>query len=136
VRALIALLFLWETLCGASISWERNYPKALSKAKDADKPLMVYLYLPDCGTCNYMNKNVFTERGVVKYLEKNYVAVKLYTNDKGLPDELKSEMAPVFHFMDPQSSKRIGTVMGGKNAEKFLELLEESYETYTHEREK
>jgi len=123
-----------ETLYGASISWEHNYPKALAKAKGADRPLMVYLYLPNCGSCNYMNKNVFTDRDVIDYLEKNYVVVKLYTNDKGLPDELKSEMAPVFHFMDPRSSKRIGTVMGGKNAEKFLELLEESYDTYMQER--
>jgi len=130
VRILIALLFLLEALYGASISWERNYPKALDKAKRADKPLMVYLYLPDCGTCNYMNKNVFTQRGVIDYLEKNYVAVKLYTNDKGLPDELKSEMAPVFHFIDPRSSKKIETVIGGKNAESFLELIEESYGAY------
>ena len=136
MRVLIALLFLLDALYGASISWERNYPKALAKAKRADKALMVYLYLPHCGTCSYMNKNVFTDRDVVDYLEKNYVAVKLYTNDRGLPDELKSEMAPVFHFMDPQSSKRIETVMGGKNAEKFLELLEESYDIFTQERRK
>lgn len=136
MRVLIALLFLLEALYGASISWERNYPKALLKAKHADKPLMVYLYLPHCGTCNYMNKNVFINKDVIDYVEKNYVAVKLYTNDKGLPDELKSEMAPVFHFMDPRNSANIATVIGGKNAESFLELLEESYDTYTQERGK
>ncbi len=133
MRFLLALLLVLSSLNAASIGWQRNYEAALAKAKSEAKPLMVYLYLPNCGTCNYMNKNVFSDKKVIDYINKNYVAVKLYTNDKSLPKKLQSEMSPVFYFLNPQNSEMIESVMGGKNAEKFLELLEESADTYKAE---
>ncbi|MEE8587873.1 MAG: hypothetical protein V3S80_00850, partial [Sulfurimonadaceae bacterium] len=70
---------------------------------------------------------------VIDYLSKNYVVVKLYTNDKGLPKELRVEMSPVFHFLNSQNGEMIESIMGGRNAERFLKLLQNSYEDYKEE---
>ncbi len=136
MRFLLALLLTLTALNAASISWQHNYQKALSKAKSEDKPLMLYLYLPNCKSCGYMNENVFSDRQIIDYLGKNYVAVKLYPNDSGLPIELRSEMSPVFFFLNSQNSEVIESIMGGKNAEKFLKLLQESYDGYKAENKK
>ncbi|MBU1642718.1 thioredoxin family protein [bacterium] len=136
MRFLLALLLTLTALNAASIGWQHNYERALSKAKNEDKPLMVYLYLPSCKSCGYMNDKVFSDRQVVDYLGKNYVAVKLYPNDSGLPSELRSEMSPVFFFLNSQNAEVIESIMGGKKAEKFLRLLQESYEGYKTENKK
>ena len=130
MKLFLSLFLLLTTLEAAPISWQHNYQKALTKAQSEAKPLMVYLYLPNCMTCRYMEKNVFSDREVADYIAGHYVAVKFYPNDKGLPKKLQSEMSPVLHFLNPQNAEVIDTIMGGKNAEKFLELLEESYATY------
>ncbi|MCJ7765280.1 MAG: thioredoxin family protein [Thiovulaceae bacterium] len=100
MRFLLALLLSLTALNAASISWQHDYQMALSKAKSEDKPLMVYLYLPNCKTCSYMNKNVFRAKSVTDYMGKNYVAVKLYPNDSGLPAALRSEISPVFFSLN------------------------------------
>ena len=130
MRLLLALLLALTALNAATIGWQHNYQKALAKAKGGDKPLLVYLYLPNCKSCSYMNDNVFSDKRVIDYVEKNYVAVKLYPNDKGLPQALQSGMSPVFYFLNSQNAEVIESVMGGKNAEKFLELLQKSHDGY------
>ncbi|MGB6018398.1 MAG: DUF255 domain-containing protein, partial [Sulfurimonadaceae bacterium] len=112
---------------------QEDYTVALKKAKKEDKPLMLYLYMLNCNACNYMNNEVFTDKRVVDYLTKNYVVVKLYTNDRGLPKELRVEMSPVFHFLNSQNSEMIESIIGGRNAEKFLKLLKNSYADYKEE---
>jgi len=136
MRLLLALLLSMTALNAASIGWQHSYQKALSKAKSEDRPLLVYLYLPNCKTCGYMNDKVFSDRKVIDYLGKNYVAVKLYPDDSGLPAKLRSEMSPVFFFLNAQNAEVIESVMGGKNAEKFLRLLQKSHDGYKAENKK
>ena len=130
MRILFALLLALTLLEAASVRWQHNYQKAINAAKTDNKPLLVYLYLPGCKTCNYMHSNVFNDKAVAAFMAKNYIAVKLYPNDKGLPEKFRAEISPVFHFVNSQDSEMIESVMGGKNAEKFLELLKKSLNTY------
>jgi thiol:disulfide interchange protein len=131
VRLLLVFLTTLTLLGASSLDWSRSYSNSLEQAKAHQKPLMVYLKFPGCGTCRYMDENVFTDSDVKAMLNKHFVIVKLYANDKELPKELQMEMAPVYHFIEPASNERIDTLVGGKNAEKFLELLEEMLEEYT-----
>ena len=59
--------------------------------------------------------------------------VHLYTNDRTLPEDLKVEMSPVFHFIDSQNGEMIESIMGGRDAKRFLELLKRSYQDYEDE---
>ncbi|MGB5965755.1 MAG: thioredoxin family protein [Sulfurimonadaceae bacterium] len=133
MKLFLALLLALSSLHAASVDMQEDYTVALKKAKKEDKPLMLYLYMLNCNACNYMNNDVFTDKRVIDYLTKNYVVVKLYTNDRGLPKELRVEMSPVFHFLNSQNSEMIESIIGGRNAEKFLKLLKNSYADYKEE---
>lgn len=135
MRSLFVLLVLLSALQALPVEMYERYPVALKKAKKEDRPLLVYLHMRNCNTCEYMDDNVFTDKSVNDYLTKNYVVVKLYTNDRDMPKELRVEMSPVFHFLNSQNSEMIESIMGGRNAEKFLKLLEESYASYIEESE-
>ena len=94
---------------------------------------MAYLYMGNCRTCAYMDREVFSNPEVREYLEKHYVVVHLYTNDRTLPKDLKVEMSPVFHFINSQNGEMIESIMGGRDAKRFLELLKRSYQNYVEE---
>jgi thioredoxin-related protein len=130
MRILFALLLTLTFLEAASVRWQHNYQKAINTAKTENKPLLIYLYLPGCKTCKYMNSHVFNDKDVAAFMAKNYIAVKLYPNDSDLPEKFRAEISPVFHVVNSQDSEMIESVLGGKNPEKFLELLEESYTAY------
>lgn len=132
MRTLMITLLLSLGLHAASLDWSRSYEKGLESAKVTNKPLLLYLCMPGCGTCRFMNEEVFTDRDVKAYLQKHFVYVKLYGDDKSLPEDLKMPMAPVFHFIDPRSNERIDTIVGGKRVDAFLDTLESILETYNN----
>ena len=127
------LLLVFGSLQGYSLAMEDDYSVALHKAKKEHKPLLVYLYMLNCHTCEYMNKKVFKDKKVIRYLRRNYVVVKLYTNDRSLPNELQVDMSPVFHFINSQNGEMIESIMGGREPKKFLKLLQNSYDDYKEE---
>jgi len=114
---------------------EEDYTKALQHAKTEQRPLLVYLYMLNCKSCDYMNDAVFTDERVVDYLMGHYVVVHLYTNDRGLPPDLRAEMSPVFHFIDSRDGEMIESIMGGRDPERFLELLKKSYQEFIEEQQ-
>ena len=133
MKYILILLLMMSSLQGYSLDMQEEYTEALQKAKNEDKPLLVYLFMLNCLTCEYMDGEVFQDKKVVDYLRKNYVVVKLYTNDRSLPKELRVEMSPVFHFINGQNGEMIESIMGGRSARKFLKLLRKSYDDYKEE---
>ena len=133
MKYFLALLLTLASLQGQSIDLQEEYSVALQKAKSEDKPLMIYLYMLNCYPCRYMNEKVLTDKRVIDYLAENYIVVKLYTNDKGLPKELRAEMSPVFHFLNSQNSDMLESVAGGRDADRFLRLLKNTYADYKEE---
>lgn len=133
MKHLFVLLFTLSLLNAASITWEDSYKAAIAKAKSEDKPLFVYLYQESCHTCNYMENDIFKDKSVADYIEKNYIAVKFNSHEGDLPKELEVEMYPVFHFLNSQNRERIESIIGGRNAQKFLMLLEACHVEYKEE---
>ncbi len=126
----IILLLILSTLHAVPVDMYERYPDALKKAKEDGKPLLIYLHRRNCHACSYMENTIFTDKKVAEYMANNYVVVRLFTNDKELPKALRAEMSPVFHFFNAQSNEMLESIIGGRNAEKFLQLLRNSYEDY------
>ena len=133
MKFILVLLLTLGSLHGLSIDIQESYTVAMKKAKEENKPLMIYLYMLNCYPCEYMDDHIFTDKKVNDYLAKNYVVVHLYTNDKELPKKLRVDMSPVFHFINPQNGEMIESIMGGRDADRFLKLLQNSYLDYKEE---
>ncbi len=133
MRFILVLLLTFNTLYGLPVDMQEDYSDALEMAKREEKPLLIYLFMLNCKTCDYMDREVFSNEKVSTYLHENYIVVKLYTNERGLPPELRVEMSPVFHFLNSQNGEMIESIIGGRNAQKFLKLLQNSYADYEDE---
>jgi len=131
MRYILIIFLTVISLC--ALEMEEDYDDALAKAKVQERPLMAYLFMRNCRTCAYMDREVFSDPEVRDYLEHHYVVVHLYTNDRSLPEDLKVKMSPVFHFIDSQNGEMIESIMGGRDAKRFLQLLKRSYKEYVEE---
>ncbi len=132
MRIFLILLFLITLGFSGSLEWNRSYKASLEEAKKLQKPLLVYIRMPGCGTCRLMEEEVFPDNKVSTFMRTHYVIVKVYGNDDELPKDLQMKMAPVFHFIDPRNNNVIDTLIGGKRAGAFLETLEDKLSEYKH----
>ena len=134
MRLLLTFLLIFSSLYAYEM--EEEYSVALQKAKVEHKPLLAYLYMLNCDTCEYMNKIVFTNPEVIAYLDKHYVVVHLYTNSKDLPVDFRVKVSPVFHFLNSSNGEMLESIIGGRKPKKFLRLLRSSYGAYLDEQKK
>ena len=126
ILKLILLSLFTLSLYASDVAWFDSYIKAAQAAKTQNKPMLVFMNKPGCGSCEYMKENVFTDESVVAYLNENYISVSLdiYTNDA--PKELQVTVTPVFHFLNSDTSQAIETLIGGKTAPFFVKLLKKA----------
>ena len=130
MRHIMIIVLFVLSLNATSITMQSSYKTALKEAKKADRPLLIYLSMPHCKTCEYMNREVLNQTKIVSYLNKYYIVVHLDSDDHTLPRKLRANVSPVFHFIDPRTDEMIESIMGGRNASKFLKLLKYSYRDY------
>ncbi|MFH1421512.1 MAG: DUF255 domain-containing protein, partial [Planctomycetota bacterium] len=59
----------------SELNWEASYAEAMKKAKNENKPLLVFVYESGKKLCEAMENNIFTNPKISKYLE-NFVCYK------------------------------------------------------------
>jgi thioredoxin-related protein len=121
---LIALIALG--LQASDVAWSSSYVTASQTAQTQNKPMLVFMNKPGCGSCAYMKDNVFTDTAVVEYLNNNFVSISLDIHENDAPKELQVNVTPVFHFLNADGSKSQETLIGGKTAPFFLKLLKKA----------
>lgn len=101
-----------------------KYKEALQIAKDENKIIMLYGYLPYCGYCTKMDRRVLVEPKVKEILDKDFVFVKINLALEKLPLGIKRLMTPSFYFIDSDGKTVIDKVEGYGDATEFVELLD------------
>ena len=121
---MIASLTLFASEEIHNFQYENSFNKAVLKAKNEKKLVIVMMSLATCPVCDYMKDIVFEREQVLSYLNKNYVVV-IYDIDWGeFPKRFKTRNAPTFYFIDPVTKKEIyDKKIGGAKPEKFLQDL-------------
>jgi len=126
MKYIISLLFLSTFALSSQINWITTYEEAQNIASKLNKPMLLFMNRKGCGSCQYMKENVFTDEGVIDFLDKNYVAVSLTIKRNDAPKLFKTNKTPVFHFVNADGKKIYQTLFGGKTAPFFLKLLKKT----------
>jgi len=95
-----------------------DYEKALQLAKESNKPILIDFTGWACVNCRKMEENVWTQPEIQELIEKNFVLVSLYVDDR---QKLKAEDQFLFTSEDG-SKKPIRTV-----GDKFITLQSENF---------
>lgn len=74
---LITLAFIWTTSSFAQdkIQW-MTMNEALAAQQESPKKIFMDVYTTWCGPCKLLDRNTFSNKNVIKFINKNYYAVK------------------------------------------------------------
>lgn len=103
---------------------ESNFASILAKAKTEKKLVFMDAYASWCGPCKLMEKNVFTDKNVADFYNKNFINVRI-DMEKGEGKELAMKYGvrsyPTFLFLNAEG-EIVGKELGYIKSEEFLKL--------------
>ena len=103
-----------------AITWH-SFEDAQSLQKQSSKTIMLYVTASHCPYCKKMDKNVFQDSKMSKWLDDKFVAVKIDIDFDDIPLNLNPRMTPSFYFVD-KDEKIVKTIPGSWSIEDFKDL--------------
>ncbi len=101
-----------------------SWNEIVKKARKEKKIIFLDAYASWCGPCKWMAKNVFTDKKVGDYYNKNFVCAKI-DMQKGegpeLAQKFKVRAFPTLLYIDAETQKVLHKTVGGLPADKFLQ---------------
>ncbi|OQY13732.1 MAG: hypothetical protein B6I31_00525 [Desulfobacteraceae bacterium 4572_19] len=125
IGIVLAVFLLPGVVIAEDVNWV-TYDKAMTMAKKQDKPILVYFFTKWCGYCRKMDKEVFKDAPVVKYLNEKFISVRLDTekNDKNkkIASSYKVRSYPSTWFLKSDGAK-ISNLPGFVPATSMINIL-------------
>jgi len=117
----IVALFVLTSAIFAS-DWT-SYKDAMELQKKNAKPIMVEITSSHCGYCQKMDRAVFENKDMRKWLEDRFILVKLDSRNDNVPSMLDYDVTPTFFFI--KSGKVIKKIPSSWNIEDFKSLTKD-----------
>jgi len=111
-----------------AVQW-LNLEEGLSKAKKDNKLVMLDVVRDNCHYCSDMDKNVFSDIKMSKWVESCFVPVKLNLSHETLPQGFKVQVTPTFLFLT-SGQKLVKMIQGSWNKKDFTELSQKLCKEY------
>jgi tetratricopeptide (TPR) repeat protein len=108
-----------------SIDWEGSYEAALEKALGENKPVVVYLYVDGCDSCETMDAETLSNPEVVKFSRGQlYVRLNVAEGTKGseVAKQFGTTIYPTILIVDGHGIE-IGRLEGSGTPEDFVSLM-------------
>jgi thiol:disulfide interchange protein len=110
-----------ENPAGATAFQKLTYEKAVAKAKQENKVVVLDFYATWCGPCRQLDQETFSAKAVQTFLKHRTVALKIDVDDPAeLALKYQVTAIPCVVFLDGDG-KEIGRLVGFQPADKFLE---------------
>ena len=135
LKLFIVLIFTIN-LNGASskftnkMNYEVDYKKALQKAKDSNKPMMVVMSTKSCPWCKKFENQTLKKDMIHDIVSKEFIAVSLNRDKDQFPQQFFAKVVPTVFFIDPNDEKAYDTSYGYKNKKVFSKIVQESSKKY------
>ncbi len=125
ISLLLILIISQQAFSQHSIKFEESsFASILAKAKAEKKLVFMDAYASWCGPCKLMEKNVFTDKNVADFYNKNFVNARI-DMEKGEGRDLAIKYGvrsyPTFLFLNGEGDV-VGKELGYIQSKEFLEL--------------
>ncbi|WP_373003906.1 thioredoxin family protein [Sulfurimonas sp.] len=98
-----------------------SYEEALKMQKKNKKIIMIDVVRTGCHYCEDMDRDVFKDKEMSKWLDERFIAVKINLDNEKLPLGFKVNFTPTFFFLD-ENKKLLKTIPGSWNIQDFKDL--------------
>ena len=126
MRYFLISIILVNILFASSINWSNNYHLARQQAKKEKKKVFLFISSHNNPFTEYMEIDMFENKKVIEAINKNYIAVKLYTQDNNFPKGLIFYSAPAIYFLDAKGKffeTRYKKIVGEITKNQMLKIL-------------
>jgi thioredoxin-related protein len=122
--AIVSLFFITPVSFADTIQWH-DYKTGSEISKKTNKKLYIYFYSNTCPWCVKMEKDTLADKDIAKYLNKNYVPVKVdVSKDMATARLYKIGPIPANIFVEPDVKTLIYNRPGYVHAQTFYSILE------------
>ena len=122
MKFLMLIFAFGISLFAHELQYEHDFHKALQKATQQNKEVMMMYSAVWCPECHYMKDVVFKEKKVTDFIQKHFVVLTLDIQKDKLPKGFEYVGIPTFFFIDKNAKQR-DKIIGGDKASKFLTKL-------------
>ena len=119
----IKLVKITEDNFASEMKYETSYKKAVKKAKEMKKDIMLVLVANYCPWCRKFEQRVLLKEDVNDIIQKNYIPLIINKEKDDFPQELNMSFSPIVYFIDHKTLKSYERVVGYNNREDFLYFL-------------
>lgn len=93
-KTLITLILVFLVADASGLAVENSnkwysFDEGLKQAQKEKKPVMIDFYADWCHWCKVMDKKTFSEKTVTDYLRKNFISIKLETENRNDSNHFK-----------------------------------------------
>lgn len=116
----IVSLLVFSALSLSAMEW-LSYDEGLKLQEKNHKIIMIDVIRTDCHYCSDMDKKVFENKDMQKWLSERFIPVKINLDRDKMPLGIKTSFTPSFFFVD-KTQKIVKTIPGSWNIEDFKSL--------------
>ena len=118
------------------ITWT-SYEKGMAMAEKQDKKIFLYFHADWCTYCKKMKLTTFKDKGVIDYINENYIAIIVDSdNEQKIASLFGVRGLPTTWFLKSDSGK-LSSMPGFIDSKRMLTILKfintESYETMSYQ---
>jgi len=117
------------------MGFERDYNTALTKAKKANKPLMMVLGADYCPWCRKFERNTLSSKLIKPKLDKDFVTlvVDKKFDKESFPSEFQTQLTPRVFFIDPATQKSFYDTTGYIKRKEYIKDMEKAQKLFKGE---
>jgi len=102
-----------------TLQWTKNYSRALTLAKEENKPLMYLVSKDGCSWCDRFKSGTLSYDMIVRKLNENFIVIEGYTNRGEVPRHLLTSGTPATWFLTNDGEPMFQPIMGAIPAQRF-----------------
>lgn len=115
-------LFSLLPLMLCAVEW-RTWDAGKAEARQTGKNLLVALVRTGCHYCHDMERAVFDDPDMSRWIETCFVPVKINLSEARPPFEVRIPMTPTYSILTPEGGM-VKTIPGSWNIEDFTDLAQ------------
>ncbi|MFO8100642.1 MAG: thioredoxin family protein [Dehalococcoidia bacterium] len=109
------------------IVWVNDWDKAIKKAQNENKPILINFYTDVCPACDMLDKNTLSNKEVASSICRNFVTVKSNAGKSNLYTNYGISSVPTTVFARPDG-KELGRIVGAYPPKSFLDGISQAIE--------
>jgi thioredoxin-related protein len=108
---------------GNEYHYELEYKKALVKAKNEKKDMMILMVSNFCPWCQKLEKVVLSKEKINTQIHKKYIPLILNKDENNYPKQFETPMVPTVFFVDYKTEQIKSKVIGYNNRQKIINTI-------------